>query len=161
MLKEWHDLLVVTGGSAAALAGLVFVSVSLNLTKILSFPQLPSRAFISLLLLMSILILSIIILIPQQTIFILGLEILIFGIVIYITATVLDINIFKSTHADYKRQYFFTLLINQIALLPYIIAGIFILCCGEKGIYWVVPSIIISFIKAISDAWVLLVEINR
>jgi hypothetical protein len=29
------------------------------------------------------------------------------------------------------------------------------------GLYWVAAAVIVSFVKAISDAWVLLVEINR
>ena len=161
MLKDWHDLFVVTGGSAAALTGLIFVGVSLNLTKILSIPKLPNRALLSLLLLLTILVLSILFLIPQQSIFILGTEILAIGIIIYVIAIVLDINIYRNTHTDYKRRYLFNLLINQIALLPYLISGIYILCCGEKGIYWIVPGIVLSFIKAIFDSWVLLVEINR
>jgi len=161
MLKEWHDLFVVTGGSSAALTGLIFVGVSLNLTKILSIPKLPNRALLSLLLLLTILVLSILFLIPQQSIFILGSEILALGIIIYAIAIILDINIYKSTHTDYKSLYLFNLFINQLALLPYIISGIYILCCGENGIYWLVPCIILSFIKAIFDSWVLLVEINR
>ncbi|MBS1918513.1 MAG: hypothetical protein JST87_19775 [Bacteroidetes bacterium] len=43
-------------GAAAVLTGLIFVGVSLNLTKILSFTSLPNRTLISLLLLLNILI---------------------------------------------------------------------------------------------------------
>ena len=46
-------------------------------------------------------------------------------------------------------------------MLPYLIAGIILLVGDESGLYWVVPAIIFSLIKAIADAWVLLVEINR
>jgi hypothetical protein len=36
-----------------------------------------------------------------------------------------------------------------------------VLTRGVGGLYLLVPAIIISFIKALLDAWVLLVEINR
>lgn len=36
-----------------------------------------------------------------------------------------------------------------------------VLSSGSGGLYWIVPAIIFSFVKAILDAWVLLVEINR
>ena len=39
--------------------------------------------------------------------------------------------------------------------------SIIVLTRGAGGLYWLVPAIVISFIKAILDAWVLLVEINR
>ena len=53
------------------------------------------------------------------------------------------------------------MLLSQLASLPYVIAGILALAIGTVGLYLVVPAIIFSFIKAILDAWVLLVEINR
>jgi hypothetical protein len=31
--EQWHDFFVMVGGAAAALAGLVFVALSLNLTS--------------------------------------------------------------------------------------------------------------------------------
>lgn len=51
--------------------------------------------------------------------------------------------------------------LTQFALVPFIIAGIIALTHGAGGPYWLVPAILISFIKVILDAWVLLVEINR
>ena len=32
---------------------------------------------------------------------------------------------------------------------------------GFVGLYWLIPGILFSFIKALVDAWVLLVEIHR
>ena len=32
---------------------------------------------------------------------------------------------------------------------------------GVDGLYWLVPAVIFSLLKALLDAWVLLVEINR
>jgi hypothetical protein len=39
--ERWHDLFVATAGAAAALAGLIFVAVSINLEQILKYPALP------------------------------------------------------------------------------------------------------------------------
>ena len=47
------------------------------------------------------------------------------------------------------------------ALVPYIVGGALMLGGSLVGLYWVAAAVIISFIKAIGDAWVLLVEINR
>jgi hypothetical protein len=41
----WENFLVAeTGTAAAALAGLLFVAVSINLSRIVSYPGLPGRA---------------------------------------------------------------------------------------------------------------------
>jgi hypothetical protein len=41
----WHDLFVAVAGAAAALAGLVFVAVSINVERILQYKGLPERAW--------------------------------------------------------------------------------------------------------------------
>jgi hypothetical protein len=51
-------------------------------------------------------------------------------------------------------------LFEQVALLPYFVGGVIMLNGSMSGYYWLVGSIIISFLKASHDAWVLLVEIN-
>ncbi|HEX3901634.1 MAG TPA: hypothetical protein VH853_02220 [Polyangia bacterium] len=40
----WESFFVAEVGAAAALTGLLFVAVSINLSKVLAFPQLPGRA---------------------------------------------------------------------------------------------------------------------
>jgi len=40
----WHDLFTATAAAAAALAGLIFVAVSINLAQILRLANLPRRA---------------------------------------------------------------------------------------------------------------------
>ena len=63
-ISPWKDLFVASAGASAALAGLVFVAVSINIDRILKFKGLPARALQTVLLLLSVVLVSIIGLIP-------------------------------------------------------------------------------------------------
>ena len=60
----WHDFFVVTGSAAAALAGLVFVAVTLHLRAIIGHPGHRHRAHTIVASLGQILIASLIVLVP-------------------------------------------------------------------------------------------------
>ena len=147
--------------AAATLTGLIFVGVSINLAKILSMPSLPDRALESLILLLTILVVSALALVPAQSPPVIGIEFLSIGFVTWAIILYLDIRIWHNTEKRFKRHSRQNILFSQLAILPYIIAGIIILCQGYSGFYWLIPGILISFIKSIIDAWVLLVEIHR
>ena len=157
----WENFFIAEVGASAALVGLIFVGVSINLTRIISLPGLPNRAFLALIILLTILVVSSLLLVPGQPLTLVGIEVLVVGLIIWITATMLDVNILQTKKSQYRVPYLLNMALTQFAVLPYVVAGIIVLTRGADGLYWLVPAIVISFIKAILDAWVLLVEINR
>jgi hypothetical protein len=63
-MSGWENFFISEVGAAAALAGLLFVGVSINLTRILSLPRLPNRALLALVILLAILVVSSLLLVP-------------------------------------------------------------------------------------------------
>jgi hypothetical protein len=68
---------------------------------------------------------------------------------------------YKEIVAQYKMHYFRNLIFTQLAVLPYLAAGIVLLAGSTTGFYYLIPAFTISIVKALTDSWVLLVEINR
>lgn len=164
-MENWESLFVAQVGASAALTGLIFVSVSLNLSKILEFPGLAGRAAEALVALTSVLVISTLMLVPGQPLSILGIEILAVGITVWLIATVAQISRLRQLSREDLRQYLRPYLqiigLGQISTLSLIIAGIVTLVAGSGGLYWLVPGILFSYGLALLDSWVLLIEINR
>lgn len=87
MIREWHDFFVAQAGAAAALTGLIFVAVSINLGRILGYPHLPTRALEAIVTLLSVLLVSTWVLVPGQSCRVLGVEILTTGVVTWLIQT--------------------------------------------------------------------------
>jgi len=160
-MKEWNDFFVAVTGAAAALTGLIFVGISINLKDILEIPILTIKASVALILLLSILIFSILLLVPHSSLKITGIVFTFLGMVVWGLVTKADLRVYSKTIKDYKNHHLLNLFIDQFAILPYACAGILMLLGREYGIYLIVLSITISFIKSVFDAWVLLIEIKR
>jgi modulator of FtsH protease len=161
MPEGWGDFLVAETGASAALAGLLFVGLSLNLERILQYPALPNRAFTALVLLMTVLVTSSLMLLPGQGRTAVGIEILVITAVLWAWGTRSDVLEYRDKHYYALASFAIDATLFQIAVLPYLIGAILILAGGPAGFYVVAASIILSFIKAVVDAWILLVEIKR
>ena len=77
---QWAEFGVAVVGATAALAGLLFVAVSINIERILRFPTLPRMAATTLILFGTALFAGILLLVPGQTHRALGTELLLLGI---------------------------------------------------------------------------------
>jgi modulator of FtsH protease len=157
---EWKDLFVAVAGASAALTGLLFVAVSINLERILKFEGLPERALETLLFLVSVLLISIVGLIPGQSHVALGLELLLVSLVTAVV--ILRLPTIRSGEAGVERSWVITRwAVRLAATLPFVIGAVSVLAESGGGLYWVVAGIVFAIIGAVTSAWVLLVEILR
>jgi hypothetical protein len=159
-MEFWGTFFAAQVGASAALAGLIFVSVSLNLTKVIGSPHLPRRAFQALTVLLEILVMSSLAIVPQPLVWF-GVEVLALGIAVWTLAISCDRRTLIAAEQTYRRRAVSRMILSQTAALLFVIGGIAIPAFGVGGVYWLVPAVICSYIIAMFDAWVLLVEINR
>ncbi|MGB2623903.1 MAG: hypothetical protein WA857_14065 [Candidatus Acidiferrum sp.] len=159
LMPGWTDFFVAEAGAAAALAGLLFVAISINLARILEFWHLPTRAAEALLALLSVLVIATFALIPAQPSAALGFEIGGTGLVLWASQTVALLRTWKASREHARSVW--RLLVNQLPPLPFIIAGALLVAGHPHGLYWVVPGTLLSFAAGIFGAWILLIEIQR
>ncbi len=163
LMEGWHDFFVAEAGAAAALAGLLFVAVSINLNRILEFPNLPTRVIEALSALIAVLFVASFALVPHQSVMMTGIEIAMTGLVL------LAINI-ASLRADLKHspamrvksgRRVSRVLANQLPPLPFIAGGALLAFGQAVGTAFFLPGTLLCFLSGLFSAWVLLIEIQR
>lgn len=160
-LEEWTNFFAAAAGAASALAGLVFVALSINLTKILQTPGLTPRSAETIILLSAGLIAPLVGLIPAQSARALGLEL---GAVAVVACFVpLSFQIVAGRAGYYQRRWQFVqrVILHQLATVPLLLASAFIFFSKDDGLYWLALGITLTLVVGLLNAWILLVEIDR
>jgi modulator of FtsH protease len=158
--SEWTELFVASAGASAALAGLVFVAVSINVERILQFPGLPERALETVLLLLAVVLVSLMGLIPGQSATTLGIELLFVGLAL--AAMIVK----QSTKTLPEGSPTTSHLLGRLLLwaggtVPFVVGGASLIAETGGGLYWVAAGILLGIVGGVANAWVLLVEILR
>jgi modulator of FtsH protease len=157
----WNDFFMAQVGATAALAGLVVVAISINLQRILSFPQLPGRAAEMLILLVGALLACSFALLPGQTPEVFGGEILGAGFLMTATPIVIQARQLPLMKTQPLTWWLWRHLIGLCASVPVLIGGILLVGGARSGLYWLAAGIMATLAATVWNAWVLLVEILR
>jgi hypothetical protein len=160
-MAGWDTFFAAQVSASATLTGLLFVGLSLNLSKILKNWGLPNRALAGFYLFLAILIISSLMLFPGQPAKIIGAEVLAVGLVLWAGVTRLAVKSIRQTSSELRHYFIRHLFAFQAAVVPYLIGGVLLLAGVQSGLYWVAAGIVLSLFTAAMEAWVLLVEINR
>ena len=159
--EGWASFFAAEAGASAALAGLLFVALSINLQRIVAFPHLPGRAAETLAMLVGVLIVSSVGLVPGESMAVLGVQYVIAGAVIWLFPTVNHLRRAALPRVTETWRVVMSVVLAQAATLPIIVAGVLLLAGHPSGLYWLVAGVIFSLIASVLNAWILLVEIIR
>ena len=161
----WESFFVANAGAAAALAGLVFVGVSINIERIAPSPRLSGRALEAFVLLAEVLVVAVLGLVPAIGRTGLGVALGIVGAVVWLVVTRAAVASLPSRSGEAAQgpagSSVTRVLLGQLATVPLIVAGFTLLVGSGGGLFWLVPAIVFAYVTALGDAWVLLVEILR
>jgi modulator of FtsH protease len=160
--ERWTDLFVASAGASAALTGLVFVAVSINIERILRYPGLPERALQTILLLLSLVVVSIFALVPGQSLTTLGVE-LTGASLAYLGAVIFLFRASRRASFASGEEYhpFSQLVTSMPGALLFLASGASVMAEGGGGLYLTLAGLILALVGTVLNAWVLLVEILR
>jgi len=157
--EGWTDLFVASAGASAALTGLLFVAVSINLQRILELKGVPERALQALMFLLATVVVSLIGLLPGQGATALGAELLGIALLFGAAAWGLALRTIEPGHRAW--WVLERLALTAVATVPLVVGGASILARSGGGLYWIAAGVMGSIVAASIAGWVLLVEIMR
>lgn len=157
----WSNFFAAQIGASAALAGLIFVAVSINLSQIVGNPLLVSRCAKAISVLIGVLLAATLAIAPEQPLTAVGCELTALGAALWVAAT--RANHLSSHRNPYvgRSQKIAHLVLTQCATLPILVCGVSIVVQRGGGFYWLLAGVVFSLATAMVDAWVLLIEIQR
>jgi hypothetical protein len=109
-------------------------------------------------------VVTILLLVPTQGMVLAGVEVLAVGVADWaaiVAIHLLHLRNWQSLEANLRWHFVGRVVLGQVATLPIVAAGVAVLNWGLSGLYLLVAGVILSFLVAVVEAWILLVEIHR
>jgi hypothetical protein len=158
---SWDGFFTAEVGAAAALTGLIFVGISINLQRIISLPMIANRAFQSLLLLIGALGVLSLLLVPDQTTLEAGIEVVGVSLGLVGTLNAIEWRSWKGADPKFRRVLRQHTVEIQIPCIFLLLGGLYLIWGNPAALNWFVPATLSSFLIALVEAWVITVEILR
>jgi hypothetical protein len=161
LTAEWTDFSVAVVGASAALTGLLFVAVSINIEQILAVDTLAGRALSTMILFVVPLVVGTLVLVPGQPPTALGVELIGTGVVA--GGGLLRINRpVNRGELEPRSGWLLIRFVPSVTITVFLLlAGATLIAQAGGGLYWVAPAIVEAFVGGLVTVWVLLVEIRR
>jgi modulator of FtsH protease len=161
-MDAWTNFFLGELGAAAALAGLLFVSLSVNQARILEIGRMADRGLEALFMLFLIIADASLGLVPGQPPRFLGVEFALAGAVLLALAIPAQRQYMAQTEPQYRAQSSRMVWMNRLAVGLTVVAGLVLAVRDDgTGLYLFVAGALLTFLAVGLNAWVLLIEINR
>jgi hypothetical protein len=161
LTPEWANFFSAELGALAALTGFVVVAISINLSRILSYPHLPTRAGEALIGPVGAITATSLVLIPDQPAALLGIEVIAIGLVMVVAPIVFQSLTLRLRKEATARERVARAVTNEGFNLAFVIGGALLFIGARTGLYWIAAGDVLSLIAIVLSAWVLMIEILR
>lgn len=159
--SSWMTFYSAAASASAAMTGLVFVGLSINLSRVLTIPGMVGRCAETIILLGLALISALQSLIPGQTLSALGWGIGPMAIIAWILPVVVQWRWYSKRHFRHYAHVLVRIALHQASTLPMLIASILLINLHADARYWLADGILLTLVAGMVSAWVVMVEIVR
>ncbi|MFY9738975.1 MAG: hypothetical protein WAK11_07955 [Candidatus Cybelea sp.] len=165
-MQAWHDFFIAQVGACAALVGLLFVALSINIAQILKYPWLPARGGQTLVVLTGALLEASLMLLPDISMKPICLVLIGCTLIVWSLSLGLVLDFVRGLNKqqqimvprDWTYGYFG---LAQIATLPAVVGAALLYFGNLAGYYWIAGGLLATFVFALLNSWILLIEILR
>jgi len=159
--SAWTEFAAAMVAASSALAGLIFVALSINLERILHLPGISDVALEGVIALTVVLIASIAVLTPGVPAGALSAGLVLIGVVELVVIGWLLRRTLLVAEPEFRRKRMQMALVSGSPGVLFAISGVTLAAGSAWGLYWLVPASIAGIVAGVVNAWVLLVEIKR
>ncbi len=163
-MEQWSTFAAIAGGAAAALTGLLFVAVSIRVDIIAKSQELRNRAAQTLALFVTVLFITILLAIPDQSYRVLGIELLALAVIAGGAMLALDrrASVAPSTHGASAHRVALILdavAPNALTWILLVVAGVLVFFRVHAGLDVLVLPVVVALGGGVISAWLLLTKI--
>jgi hypothetical protein len=160
-LSDWQALLSMQASAAATLTGLVFVAVSINLTRIVATSLLTVRVVESLVQFLQVFFVCSVMIIPHQSSFALAIEVLSVSFISWAMQILGFVRYYRARLGNPHWWLGLRLALTHCSAVPFFVVAIDLLLGLHGSLYWSVAGFLFSFVAGLFNTWVLLIEVAR
>jgi hypothetical protein len=160
MIARWHDFFLTVGGGAAALAGLVFVAISINLGAVVSDPTHRNRAVGTLTGFTAAFMICAFAVMADQSKAMVGVEWLVIAVVgayVYVNGYVQAVR----TGGSPEGLSLLRVVGGTICYIAQIIGSILLIAGHDIGLHVAAAAMVMFFALTVSGAWLLVVGAHQ
>ncbi len=157
----WDAFFAAEVGASAALAGLLFVGVSINLQRIISLPLIANRALQALVLLVAVLAIASVLLVPGESGLLAGIVVLAIAVPLWLGLNGIELRNWAVVDRPRRLSLGSHTAQLQVPCALFVGGGVLLVVGNPWGLYWFPAAMVVTFLVTILETWVILVEINR
>jgi hypothetical protein len=161
-LEAWSNFALGELGAASALAGLLFVSISVNQERILELGRMAERGLEALAILFLVIVVTSLMLVPDQPLRLLGVEIAAAAGVALVVLSFLQRAYLAAIEPAYQPRSRQVARFNLLAVALVALTGLVVGWRGDTIGFRLLPlGLLFCFVGVGANAWILLIEIKR